>query len=252
MSGDIWTRDEYLVTLDLYLNDPDVVADKQDPTVEEAARLIGRTPDAVAMRLANYRHLDPQSTQGLSHVNQDCQQIWEEYYRHEEELAREAEQARARLRESDDTAERDPPGSDTRVDTDETSSEGATRIGQNDFRSVIRSRYQDQCLLCDVSNPGLLQAGHILGWSEFEAARGDPGNGLLLCYTHHRAFDLGMFTLSKDYEVVLSPDFAPEGDFLQRTLTDGSDLDFPGEPPSQEYLRRHNERLPWWPPENEE
>ena len=57
MSGE-WSRDEFLVTLDLYLNE-DVTEDKSDPAVQDTAQLIGRTPDAVVYRLGNYRHLDP-------------------------------------------------------------------------------------------------------------------------------------------------------------------------------------------------
>jgi hypothetical protein len=33
MTGNTWTRDEYLVTLDLYLNHPEVVEDEEDPAV---------------------------------------------------------------------------------------------------------------------------------------------------------------------------------------------------------------------------
>ncbi|HZY42597.1 MAG TPA: HNH endonuclease [Anaerolineae bacterium] len=33
----------------------------------------------------------------------------------------------------------------------------------------------------------------------------DPRNGLTLCRAHHRAFDAGLFTLTPDYTVLLSP-----------------------------------------------
>lgn len=244
MGGSAWSRDEYLITLDLYLNEPNVVEDENDPAVREVAQLIDRSPGAVALRLANYRHLDPRSTKGMSHVSEGCREIWEEYYRNEEELSHAAELARERLSSSEGQTE---GLRDEIVDTGEVSDEGTRRTGQSDFRLAIRSRYQDTCLLCDVSEPGLLQAGHILEWSEFENRRGDPDNGLLLCYTHHRAFDLGMFTISSDYELIVRPGFSGEGEFLQKTLIQRESLDFPGTPPSEEYLERHNERLSWWP-----
>ena len=33
----------------------------------------------------------------------------------------------------------------------------------------------------------------------------DPRNGLTLCRAHHWAFDAGLFTLTSDYTVVVSP-----------------------------------------------
>lgn len=126
------------------------------------------------------------------------------------------------------------------------------RIGQSDFRDLVRDRYGDECILCDVSEPELLQAGHILDWSEHKGHRGEPGNGLLLCYTHHRAFDLNIFTIDESFELVVRPDFKTESKFLKRTIVDqeGQLIEFGDNPPSQEYLQKHNERLPWWPPGN--
>lgn len=250
MSGSTWGRDEYLVTLDLYLN-KDIVEDDSDPEVQKIAKLIDRSPGAVGLRLANYRHLDPNSTEGMSHVSQDSREIWEEYYRNEEELEHEAKLAKQRLSEGGESPEGGQEG-ETEIEVGETEVQGTGRTGQADFRSVIRTRYDDECLLCDVSTPGLLQASHILDWSEFGDARGDPDNGLLLCYTHHRAFDLGIFTISESYEVVVRPEFSDNGTFLERTLFDQEQIDFSGSPPSQEYLSRHNERLDWWPPEEAE
>lgn len=252
MSGNTWSRDEYLVTLDLYLNKDNIVEDQTDPDVQDIADLIDRTPGAVALRLANYRHLDPRSTEGMSHVSKGCREIWEEYYRNEEELEHEAELAKQRLRESGESPKGGGREGETEVGVGETEISGTGRTGQGDFRSVIRSRYDDECLLCDVSTPGLLQASHILDWSEFEDLRGEPDNGMLLCYTHHRAFDLGIFTISGSYEVEVRPGFSDDGTFLERTLFDQEQLHFSRSPPSEEYLSRHNERLDWWPPEEAE
>ncbi|WP_369335105.1 HNH endonuclease [Halobellus inordinatus] len=89
----------------------------------------------------------------------------------------------------------------------------------------------------------------MLPWSEFEEPRGDIDNGILLCYTHHRAFDLELFTITEAHEVVTRPDVSGLGSFLEQTLVDTDSVAFPEEPPSQEYLRRRNERLEWWPPD---
>ncbi len=113
---------------------------------------------------------------------------------------------------------------------------------------AVRKQYDDPCLLCDVNDPGLLQAGHILSWSEYEGPRGDPSNGLLLCYTHHRAFDLGLFTITSEYELRVQPDYDPESEFLRETLIalDCAELSFPHDPPAVQYLRDHNENEVHW------
>ncbi|PSQ51907.1 hypothetical protein BRD20_08795 [Halobacteriales archaeon SW_8_65_20] len=249
MSGAIWTRDEHLIVLDLYINHPEIVEDTSDATVQEVADQINRSPDSVVFRLGNYRYLDPRSTQGLSNISKGCRDIWEDYYGNEDELAYEAERARQRLR----TEEEEPTDGDTGteerdIETGVSSTEGTHRHGQCDFRAAVRERYQDSCLLCDVSTPGLLQAGHILPWSEFEELRGDPKNGLLLCYTHHRAFDLGLFTITESHDVIVRPGLSDLGAFLNRTLDDAQTVVFPKDAPPSDYFRQRNERLEWWPP----
>lgn len=250
-SGQSWTRDEFLVTLDLYLNDPGVSMDESDEQIREISQLIGRTPGSVVLRLANYRSLDGSSSKGMSNGGEGCRQIWEEYVGNEEELAREAELARERLETGtvvDETSKTGATEGGGKVSTGETTSTSTQRIGQQDFRKAVRDRYNDTCVLCDVDEPGLLQAGHILDWSEFEDARGDPANGLLLCYTHHRAFDLNMFTLSTNHEIKVRSELDTASEFLIRTILDreGQSVTFPNDPPSAEYLNRHNERVGWF------
>lgn len=261
-----WSRDEFLVTLDLYLNE-DITEDKSDPEVQNAAKLIGRTPDAVVYRLGNYRHLDPEGSKGFENTGQPCIEIWQEFYGNESELHRAAEGARRRLAddESGPTIATDNEGDtesndrgrneiskvssqDSTISTDEEFAERPSRRGQQDFRMAVRERYEDTCLLCDVSDPGLLQAGHILSWSDHEGQRADPSNGLLLCYTHHRAFDLGLFTITSEYELCVQPDYVPESKFLRETVIslDGTELSFPRDPPAAEYLRSHNEHEVHW------
>lgn len=199
-----WTRNEYLITLDLYLNHSEIVEDKNDPKIRKAADLIGRTPDAVALRLANYRNIDPRSTKGMSHVSKGCREIWDDYFGNEDQLEYETESARQRLT-SRRSSQKRPASEEPDIRTGEIPVKGHSRQGQDDFRAVVRSRFEDTCLLCEVSTPGLLQAGHILPWSEFEDLRDDADNGLLLCYTHHRAFDLGMFTITESHKLVVNP-----------------------------------------------
>ncbi|WP_158298383.1 HNH endonuclease [Halorubrum sp. SD626R] len=248
--GESWTRDDFLVTLDLYLDDPEIEKRQNDDRVKKLADLMGRSVGSISSRLGNFRALDPNTDSGMENVGEPAQEIWDEYFGNEEELAREAEFAWERLKAGiivDEKPGTESTGTGGEVSTGETTSTTTQRIGQGDFRKQVRDRYDDTCVLCDVDEPGLLQAGHILDWSEFEDARGDPANGLLLCYTHHRAFDLNMFTLSRDYEIAVRPGLKTESVFINQTILnrEGESVTFPNAPPSTEYLEIHNERIGW-------
>ncbi|NBB78912.1 MAG: hypothetical protein GVY36_05625 [Verrucomicrobia bacterium] len=46
---------------------------------------------------------------------------------------------------------------------------------------------------------------HIIGWSDNEARRADPTNGICLNALHDKAFDRHLITFDEDFRVVLSP-----------------------------------------------
>jgi hypothetical protein len=63
---------------------------------------------------------------------------------------------------------------------------------------------------------------------------------------HRNADDL--LSVAAD-RVVTQPDVSDMGPFLKRTLVNVDSVTVPKEPPSREYLKRRNERLEWWSPE---
>jgi hypothetical protein len=254
LSGGQWSREEYILALDLYLNHPEITHDASDSAVQEVADLTGRSANSIALRLANFRHLDPNGTDGMSNVGADCRDIWEEFYGQEDELAYRAEEIRDGLDAGQTTTSTSGSGQSTTtasgtetVETGETTSTQTVRRGQAKFRAAVRDRYDDQCVLCDIEKPTLLEAAHILEWENFEGERGDPANGLLLCRNHHQAFEQDLFTLSDEYAIVPRPDLTFESQWLRSTITDraGDELEFPNDPPSSEYLGQYNERFSW-------
>lgn len=74
--GRRWRLDEYIICLDLYLRLGPV--SNSHPEVIEAAKLIGRTPGAVATRLGNFQFVDPNRIgPGLGGGERACQRVWE-------------------------------------------------------------------------------------------------------------------------------------------------------------------------------
>ncbi len=84
--------------LDLYFRLPSGKFTETEPEVVDVAGLIGRTPAAVAMRLANYLALDEQSgSEGLSHGGDHARRVWEEFRQNRAMVPRAAAEARSKL-----------------------------------------------------------------------------------------------------------------------------------------------------------
>lgn len=76
MNSGKWRLDEYIPCLDLYLRRGAIGESHME--VQDVARLIGRSPAAVALRLANFQYVDPnRSGPGLDGGAKQCQQIWD-------------------------------------------------------------------------------------------------------------------------------------------------------------------------------
>ena len=77
------------------------------------------------------------------------------------------------------------------------------RVHQRRFRGAVLPAYRDQCAICRLKEPQLLDAAHIVGDLE---ERGDPvvRNGLSLCSIHHRAFDENLVGVAPDLRVHVS------------------------------------------------
>src|SRR5712692_2540270 len=94
----LWSHDELVVVLDLYFRLPRARFTDSEPEVVETARVIGRTPGAVAIRLANYIAFDERSGGGgLSHGGDHARRVWEEYQGNAARVSAEARVALARL-----------------------------------------------------------------------------------------------------------------------------------------------------------
>lgn len=202
-----WSREQLIVALKLYCEIPFGKMHARNPEIIRYARLIGRTPSALAMKLTNFASLDPQITstgrRGLSGASQADREIWEELTCNWERLVQEIAAV--------DSALTYGHPRDFQVELDEESYVGETRraivqarVGQNFFRSAVLSAYEFRCCITGLSVPELLVASHIVPWRDDKANRLNPRNGLCLSALHDRAFDLGLIAISQDLRVVLS------------------------------------------------
>lgn len=205
----LWTREELILTLSLYLKLPFGKLDAKTKEVKELAEVIGRTSNAVSMRLNNFASVDPYHQQrgikGLVGGIKQVQPIWDEFINNKEELLFESEKI---LAEKQDVALENKYAE---ILTDINHLKGEykireikTRVNQNVFRQIVIANYSSKCAITGIDIPNLLIASHILPWSKHENERLNPENGICLSSLYDKAFDLGLISINKDFEVIVS------------------------------------------------
>ena len=90
-----WDREETMLVMNLYCRIPFGRQHSRAPEVIELAKVIGRTPGAVAMKLNNITSIDPdennRGVKGLSGSSKLDKLIWDEFHNNWEEMATESE-----------------------------------------------------------------------------------------------------------------------------------------------------------------
>lgn len=203
-----WTREQLIVTFNLYCKIPFAKAVQTNPDVINVANSIGRSPGAVAFKLGNFGSFDPELKKrgigGLPNTSKLDKDVWDEFNSNWDELAYQSELLLAKFRGSpvDETADIDlsdlPLGS-------ERQSLVRIRVNQSFFRRSVLSIYGGKCCITGLEIPSLLVAGHIVPWRFDQTNRTNPQNGLCLNALHDRAFDKGLITITPDFKIKISP-----------------------------------------------
>lgn len=208
--ADAWTHEEMILVLNLYLKLPFGKMDRRNPEVIRLAQMIGRTPNAVALRLVNYASYDPLLKQrgisGMAHGGKMCGEYWNEYTSNREKLLFESERILAQRegttieRKYEQTIRDIPLG----ITGESKIREVKTRVNQNVFRQIVLANYDGKCALTGIDISELLVASHIIPWSANEQERLNPENGICLSSLYDRAFDKGLISFTNDKRVLFS------------------------------------------------
>lgn len=243
-----WTRDEEIVVLDLYCKIPFQKSSKNHPEVIRIAKIIGRTPSSVNMKIGNFGSFDEalkqQGIVGLTNVSRLDKEIWDEFNNQWDELSYLSEQIISRL-------------SNTVMNTDEeelfSSPLGGERIvavkqriNQTFFRKAVLASYNNTCCVTGIMTIDLLIASHIKPWRDCtEAERTNPRNGLCLNALHDKAFDKGYMTVTPDGRIHISSALkANDDEILKRyfMIYDNEYIKFPEKfMPEKVFLEYHND-----------
>ena len=210
-TGIKWSREETILAFDLYCRTPFNKITKTNKDIIELAKLLGRTPSSVGLKMANLAHFDPeiqkQNLSGMAHGSKLDEQICLEFINNWEKLSLEAQEILAKKRGTtvekilhmEDELALIPVGEyrDAKL---------KQRVGQYFFRMTVLNAYSNKCCVTGLEDSRLLIASHIKPWSESneKTERTNPKNGLCLNALHDKAFDRGLITLNCNYEIIIS------------------------------------------------
>ncbi len=244
-AGSNWTRDELLLALNLYHRLPFGRLHRSNPEVIALAAVIGRTPSSVALRLANFAHLDPGlDRRGMSQASAGARAMWSVYEADPEAISYEGEALLAERGGQSLLVELDPEV----VEGQDREAIVRARVNQAVFRRLVFARYDSVCCVTGLRTKELLVAAHIVPWAEDRQVRLDPRNGLCLNALHDRAFERGLMVVDDTFTIRVAPSLdtasGPLQDWIGRF--DGEPLRLNGDTtPAVGYLRRHRARFEW-------
>lgn len=251
-----WTAPQLKLAFHLYCETPFGKLHSKNRSIIALAQLIGRSPDAVAMKLSNFASLDPHIREsgrsGLRGASALDRQVWDAFHADWAGLSVECEALRRKLWTS-----RIQQGNETLLpaaefDRDDYSGETRQalveqRIKQSFFRRAVLASYRGRCCVSGVTDSRFLVASHIVPWRLDKANRLNPSNGLCLTTIHDKAFDQYLFSLTDDHRVILSSQLKGTNDAFLREVfwpIDDRPIELPDRfQPDTEFVRHHRQSM---------
>ena len=249
-----WTKEETILAFDLYCKIPFSKISKTNKEIIALADIIGRSPSAVGLKLANLARFDQElklkNISGMTHGSGLDKEVWNEFCNNWEELSYQAQQILACKKKTTvekmlDSIELEyiPAGEDRERITRQ-------RVGQYFFRVSVLSAYSNKCCIIGLSVPEMLVSSHIKPWkvSDIQTERTNPSNGLCLNALHDKAFDKGLITLTGNYNIIVS-DKLQKADMDNETKEwlkhyDGNRIMLPDRfLPGQNFIEYHNDMV---------
>jgi len=254
MTNSRWTKEQVKLGFNLYCQLPFGKLHSRNPEIIELAKLIGRSPGAVAMKLSNIASLDPAITStgrvGLIGASELDREVWEEFHADWDRLALDCLHIQERIKSEKESQKSKKQTETEPEDIDDFTGETKRviteqRMRQNFFRRAVLSSYLERCCMSGLSDSRLLIASHIVPWSKDKHNRLNPRNGLCLSALHDKAFDRGLIALDDDFRVILSKDLEQQNEPFVRQFFHplaGQSITLPERfAPDKAFLARHRD-----------
>lgn len=235
-----WSEEEITLALALYCVTPYSRITPHTPGIARLGELLERTSGAASMKLANLAFLDPavaaSGRKGFANGSRTDKVVWERYTKSGDltQLVEDAQKFAAKRGFSLDEILGDAstmslsPVAFAHTETPtllpgETEAMAQMRIrrGQDFFRRTVLAKTGGACAITHCPITQLIEAAHILPWSDYPEHRLDVRNGIMLSSTFHRAFDANLFGITPDGIIVISDNWLSNcGDERQRRYLD--------------------------------
>ena len=247
-----WTREETILAMYLFEQIPFGQIHSHNPLICDMAKLLGRSPGSLSMKMCNIARLDPtlaaRGVSGLANGGKTEIFVWDEFHNHIDMLLDEVSKvlANIKLDESSKGLRDILPIQETPL-VQET---GHLRADRQYFRSAVLASYDNTCCMTGIDDPSLLSASCIKPWDAFETKNPSmsPTNGLCLNALHAKAFEKGLFTIHTDFRIELSKAIADHiskaarRDYFDRY--DGKIITLPHRfAPDKSFLEYHNQHV---------
>lgn len=231
-----WTRDEVILALGLYFQTPFGKISDKNPHICDIAKILGRTPAALSMKMCNLGRLDPtlysRGVSGLPNGSRVDEEVWREFEGRPNELSVEYLRVVNLLR-----------GVDAKVVT-----KNGCSVNIEFFKQSVLTAYDNTCCITGINDERLLSAYHIKPIANCTNAneKMNPQNGVCLSALHGDAFQKGLITIDESFRVILSPSLkdhltsAAYDDFFKKY--DNAMIRVPKRSrPGVEFIHFHNE-----------
>lgn len=205
-----WSREETILAYDLYCRTPFSKISQTNPDIIALAKLLGRTPGSVGLKMHNLAHFDPElqrrNVSAMAHGSKLDGEIFAEFSRDWTGLSYQAQIIRAKM-QNQDVSEFIDFGDINKIPAGIYREQMMkARVGQYFFRMAVLNSYGNHCCITGLKHSNLLVASHIKPWkvSNEQTERTNPSNGLCLNSLHDKAFDSGLITIDKNYRIIIS------------------------------------------------
>ena len=207
----LWTEVEIRKALALYLRTAFGRLHNRNPDIVALAAEIGRTASSVALKLVNLAALDDSlPRKGMANASATDRKVWQAFLRNPESLLDKISYV---IPDPNYLDFADGTGTNLMV-------QSTRRVGQNLFRDAILTSYKGRCALTGIDDQRLLNASHIVGWSEDLDHRMNLRNGICLGALHDRAFDRHLIAFADDWRLLVRKDVP---DAARVALTQGAE-----------------------------
>lgn len=246
----LWTREELILTINLYCKTPFGRLHSRNPDVIQLSKLLGRTPSSIAYKLVNFASLDvslrARGIKGAENVSNLDKCVWDEFVSNWDTLSYESEILLAKYENKTIEEISDISGIDHLKEGKIREQVVKVRVNQSFFRKTILASYNFTCCITGIQQPEFLVAGHIKPWSQDEKNRLNPRNGILMNALHDKAFENGLITIDTNYNIRISSillnqkDSHPIEEYFAKY--EGREIRLPNRfLPDIDFLKYHNE-----------